>query len=78
MVKWLTCVLLAFALLSGCNMFGTPDFYAAIAEACARCHIQGQQPSKATVMPKPAPGMEGPGGVQHPGCPMDCPFALGR
>lgn len=75
----LVCVVLAGAFLAGCGMFGDTGFYSAIAEACAKCHMQGQKPSKATLIPKPSEaGVKGPGGAAAPGCPMDCPFVQGR
>lgn len=65
----------------GCGMIGSTDFYVAVGEMCARCHMPGAKPSKATLKPeKPTGGPEGPSGAE-PGtgsCPFDCPYAVGR
>jgi hypothetical protein len=78
---WILCVLFTVLVVGCAGMWGNPDTYytlgSALAQACAKCHAPGVQPSKANAKPGTERGMEGPGGSGQ-GCPVACPYAKGQ
>ena len=73
-IHWLLCV--AAVALAGCGMFGDSRLYTGILGLCAKCHSDGEAPSKATLLETAPPGPRGPAGSVI--CPTRCAFTMGH